>query len=161
MRVTGWLHRRMQMASISLPLVRFGPVVRYVAIFFLQMPLISAHYNFSCFTDLYFSQRRFAHVQVRNCYTSLSEQFDTLLAGQVIWEPYTQASIAKRYPDGISYLCTRDMAYWMTKSKIIFDVEVEEMSQQRVMRQFGLRQYADPPPMENQFGSSYIHRYVH
>ena len=37
----------------------------------------------------------------------------------------------------------------MTKSKIIFDVFVEEMAQQRVMRQFGLLQLELPPPIEN------------
>ena len=44
----------------------------------------------------------------------------------------------------MSDLCTRDRAYWMTKSKIVFDICVEEMAQQRVMRQFGLRQQALP-----------------
>jgi hypothetical protein len=34
----------------------------------------------------------------------------------------------------------------MTKAKIIFDIFVEEMSQQRVMRQFGMRQLIEPPP---------------
>jgi hypothetical protein len=34
----------------------------------------------------------------------------------------------------------------MTQSKIIFDVSVEIMSQQRIMRQFGSRQLVDPPP---------------
>ena len=32
----------------------------------------------------------------------------------------------------------------MTKVKIIFDIFVEEMSQQRVMRQFGRRQLSNP-----------------
>jgi phosphatidylethanolamine-binding protein (PEBP) family uncharacterized protein len=42
-------------------------------------------------------------------------------------------------------MCTRDQAYWFTKSNIIFDVSVEEMAQQRVMRQFGCYQSPDPP----------------
>lgn len=66
----------------------------------------------------------------------------------VIWEPYTEETINSRYPGGISNLCTRDGAYWMTKSKIIFDISVEEMAQQRVMRQFGLRQSVSPTPSD-------------
>ena len=53
-----------------------------------------------------------------------------------IWEPYTDELIQRRYPGGISDMCTCDNHYWITKSKIIFDVFVEEMSPQRVMRQF-------------------------
>jgi hypothetical protein len=43
-------------------------------------------------------------------------------------------------------LCTRDQKYWLTKSKIVFDIFVEKMSQQRVMRQFNLLQDVVPPP---------------
>ena len=93
-------------------------------------------------------QRRFAHDQVKNCYPAFNEQFDVLIVGVVIWEPYTDDAMEAKYPGGISVLCTRDRAYWMTKSKIIFDVYVEEMSQQRVMRQFGRRQLALPPAVE-------------
>jgi len=46
----------------------------------------------------------------------------------------------------------------MTKSKIIFDVFVEEMAQQRVMRQFGLRQLVEPPPTEAPV-PTVVHRY--
>jgi len=100
-------------------------------------------------TYVCFVQRRFRHDQVRNCYPSFNEQFDVLNADSVIWEPYTPAAIDARYPGGISVLCTRDYGYWLTKAKIIFDVCVEEMSQQRVMRQFGLCQQVDPPPTES------------
>ena len=89
-------------------------------------------------------QRRFAHSQMRNCYEPFNEQFDILSSGAVIWRPYTQAKKKAIYPGGMSDLCTRDRAYWMTKSKIVFDICVEEMAQQRVMRQFGLRQPALP-----------------
>ena len=88
---------------------------------------------------------------------AFNEQFDMYTS--VIWEPYTEELIQQRYPGGISTICTRDRAYWMTKSKIIFDVFVEEMSQQRVMRQFGLRQLVDPPPVERPLPDAY-HRYV-
>ena len=63
-----------------------------------------------------------------------------------------------RYPDGMSELCFRDSDYWMTKAKIIFDVFVEEMAQQRVMRQFGLQQLEVPPPTEHPV-PAHIHRY--
>ena len=52
----------------------------------------------------------------------------------------------------------------MTKSKIIFDIFVEEMSQQRVMRQFGLLQREIPlapeaplPPQFHKYVSQKIH----
>uniref|UniRef100_A0ACD5UVT7 Uncharacterized protein n=3 Tax=Avena sativa TaxID=4498 RepID=A0ACD5UVT7_AVESA len=99
-------------------------------------------------------QRCFSHAQVRGCYPAFSEQIDMLLAISVMWEPYTDASIGARFrKDGdvilISTLYTRNVAYWLTKSKIIFDMQVEEMSLQRVMRQFVLRQLADPHPTES------------
>ncbi|XP_071679930.1 serine/threonine-protein phosphatase 7 long form homolog [Lolium perenne] len=91
-------------------------------------------------------ERRFARDQVRNCYPSFTEQFDVLDDRAVIWQPYMAAAVHERYPGGISNLCYRDCAYWMTQSKIIFDVSVEIMAQQRIMRQFGSRQLVDPPP---------------
>ena len=78
-------------------------------------------------------QRRFAHDQLKNCYLAFNELFDALSVEAVIWEPYTDQQKEAKYPGGLSDLCTRDRAYWMTKSKIIFDIYVEEMSQQRVM----------------------------
>ena len=96
---------------------------------------------------------------MRNCYPSFNEQFDVLHSEAVIWEPYTPDAIERRYPDGMSIVCTRDYAYWMTKSKIIFDVFVEEMSQQRVMRQFGARQLVFPPPPDDPL-PPLVHRYV-
>ena len=105
-------------------------------------------------------QRRFAHDQVSRCYPSFTEQFDVLLEDAVIWQPYTQAVIDARHGvGGISTLCTRDAEYWMTRSKIIFDISVEEMAQQRVMRQFGLLQLVDPPPTEDPV-PAVVHRYV-
>ena len=87
-------------------------------------------------TNICFLQRRFASDQTRKAYTALNEQFDAYTG--VIWQPYTEADIQARYPGGLSVLCTRDRDYWMTKSKIIFRIFVEEMAQQRVMRQFAL-----------------------
>uniref|UniRef100_A0ACD5WWJ2 Uncharacterized protein n=1 Tax=Avena sativa TaxID=4498 RepID=A0ACD5WWJ2_AVESA len=101
---------------------------------------------------------RFAGEQVTRCYPAFSEQFDTLKEESVIWEPYTTAEAFARYPGGLSIMCRRDEDYWLTKSKIIFDCQVEEMSQQRVMRQFGLRQMVDPPSPEAPLSSD-VHMY--
>ncbi|KAK1686595.1 hypothetical protein QYE76_047443 [Lolium multiflorum] len=67
-------------------------------------------------------------------------------------------SRACKIPSGISILCYRDCAYWMTQSKIIFDVSVEVMAQQRIMRQFGSCQLVDPPPSIAPL-PAYIHKY--
>ncbi|XP_037474918.1 cyclin-dependent kinase G-1-like [Triticum dicoccoides] len=99
-------------------------------------------------------RRRFAADQTRRAYTTLNEQFDAYTGA--IWQPYTQEAIDARYPVGFSVLCTRDADYWMTKSMIIFDVFVEEMAQQRVMRQFGLLQLETPPSIEVP-----LHRDIH
>ena len=40
-----------------------------------------------------------------------------------------QCGVAVKDPGGMSLLCTRDRDYWMTKSKIIFDVFIKEMAQ--------------------------------
>jgi hypothetical protein len=82
---------------------------------------------------------------VRGYYQSITEAFDFYPGDAVIWDPYSSASIAARYPDGFSDLCTRDHEYWLTKSKIVFDIFVEEISQQRVMREFNLLQDVVPP----------------
>jgi hypothetical protein len=93
----------------------------------------------------FYIQRRFAFDQVRGCYQTITEAFDFYLGDAVIWDPYSAASIAARYPGGLSNLYTRAHEYWLTKFKIVFDVFVEEMSQQRVMRQFNLLQDVVPP----------------
>jgi hypothetical protein len=105
-------------------------------------------YVFHKLTVNFYIQRRFAFDQVRGCYQSITEAFDFYLGDAVIWDPYSPASIAARYPGGLSYLCTRDHEYWLTKFKIVFDIFVEEMSQQRVMRQFNLLQDIVPPPAD-------------
>jgi hypothetical protein len=77
----------------------------------------------------FYIQRRFAFDQVRGCYQSITEAFDFYPGDVVIWDPYSPDSITARYPSGLSDLCTRDQEYWLTKSKIVFDIFVEEMSQ--------------------------------
>jgi len=86
-------------------------------------------------------------------------QFDQLDEGEVIWEPYDPATLAVRFPGGISALCTRDQGYWYTKAFLVFDVIVEEMAQQRVMRQFGRRQLSNPPLRQPRLPQD-IHRFV-
>jgi hypothetical protein len=46
--------------------------------------------------------------------------------------------VAARAPQGLSSLCSRDQAYWMTRRRLVFDVYVEEYAIHWVMRQFGL-----------------------
>src|SRR5664279_5786228 len=108
-------------------------------------------------TSLSILQRRYACEQVKNCYGSFTMQFDQLQDHQVIWEPYHVHRVQARYPGGISSLCRRDENYWMTQARIVFDVTVEEMSQQRVMRQFGKRQLPVPPARLPRL-PAYIHK---
>jgi hypothetical protein len=68
----------------------------------------------------------------------MMESFDFYTGDAVIWDPYSPTSIAARYPGGLSIISTRDHEYWLIKSKIVIDIFVKEMSQQRVMRQFNL-----------------------
>src|SRR4051794_9009508 len=42
---------------------------------------------------LFFTQRQYAHDQLRNCYTSFTAQFDLLDERSVNWQPYTASSI--------------------------------------------------------------------
>lgn len=86
------------------------------------------------------SQRRYAHVQVRRSYPEFVFEFDRLQPSDVVWEPYTQHVVAERAPLGLSALCTRDAAYWLTVVPLVFDIFVEPHCPYRVMRQFGLRQ---------------------
>nr|ABF96456.1 transposon protein, putative, Mutator sub-class [Oryza sativa Japonica Group] len=86
------------------------------------------------------NSRRYAHVQVRRGYPDFVFEFDRLQPSDVIWEPYTEEAVAARAPLGLSSLCTRDQAYWLTILPMVFDIFVEPHCPQRVMRQFGLRQ---------------------
>jgi hypothetical protein len=68
-----------------------------------------------------------------------------MVDAQVRWTPYAPAMVAARAPQGLSSLCSRDQAYWMTRRRLVFDVYVEEYAIHRVMRQFGLFQEAPVP----------------
>nr|AAX96542.1 Transposable element protein, putative [Oryza sativa Japonica Group]ABA93228.1 Transposable element protein, putative, MuDR [Oryza sativa Japonica Group] len=85
-------------------------------------------------------QRRWAHVQVRRSYPEFVMEFDRLLPTDVVWDPYSAAATQARVPLGLSTLCTRDQAYWMTMVPMVFDICIEPHSPFRVMRQFGFRQ---------------------
>lgn len=67
-------------------------------------------------------------------------EFDRLLPTDVVWEPYSAAATQARAPLGLSTVCTRDQAYWMTTVPMVFDICVEPHAPFRVMRQFGFCQ---------------------
>jgi hypothetical protein len=58
---------------------------------------------------------------------------------------YAPTMVAARAPQGLSSLCSRDQAYWMTRRRLVLDVYVEEYAIHRVMRQFGPFQDAPVP----------------
>nr|ABA94059.1 SWIM zinc finger family protein [Oryza sativa Japonica Group] len=86
--------------------------------------------------------------QVRRSYPEFVMEFDRLLPTNVVWEPYSAAATQARAPLGLSTLCTRDQAYWMTTVPMVFDICVEPHAPFRVMWQFGFRQlFPVPFPM--------------
>jgi hypothetical protein len=68
-----------------------------------------------------------------------------MVDAQVRWTPYAPAIVAARAPHGLSSLCSRDQAYWLTWRRLVFYVYAEEYAVHRVMRQFGLFQAALVP----------------
>nr|CAH66116.1 OSIGBa0146N20.1 [Oryza sativa] len=102
-------------------------------------------------------QRRWAHVQVKRSYPEFVMEFDRRLTTDVVWEPYSAAATQARAPLGLSTLCTRDQAYWMTTVPMVFDICVEPHAPFRVMRQFGFRQ-PFPVPFPTTVPAA-VHRY--
>nr|AAX92751.1 transposon protein, putative, mutator sub-class [Oryza sativa Japonica Group]ABA91495.1 transposon protein, putative, Mutator sub-class [Oryza sativa Japonica Group] len=102
-------------------------------------------------------QRRWAHVQVRRSYPEFVMEFDRLLPTDVVWEPYSATATQARAPLGLSTLCTRDQAYWMTTVPMVFDICVEPHAPFRVMRQFGFR-LPFPVPFPTTVPAA-VHRY--
>nr|XP_025881503.1 serine/threonine-protein phosphatase 7 long form homolog [Oryza sativa Japonica Group] len=84
-------------------------------------------------------------------------EFDRLLPTDVVWEPYSALLTHSRAPLGLSTLCTRDQAYWMTTVPMVFDICVEPHAPYRVMRQFGFRQ-SFPVPFPAGVTAA-VHRY--
>jgi len=87
-----------------------------------------------------------AHRQVRKAYAQFVHEFDRLRPQDVIWTPYTAEAVQRRAPYGLSSLCTRDEAYWLTKAVLVGRIDVEPYCVERVMRQFGRRQQYPLPP---------------
>lgn len=85
------------------------------------------------------------------------QQFDDLTDDGVRWTPFTDFEVIQRAPAGLSTLCKRDSAYWMTRRPLVFDIFVEEYAVHRVMRQFGLFQ-TSPLPIRHTITSD-VHRY--
>jgi hypothetical protein len=61
-----------------------------------------------------------------------------MVDAKVRWTSYALAIVAARAPHGLSTLCSRVQAYWLTRRRLVFDIYVEEYIVQWVMRQFGL-----------------------
>ena len=78
--------------------------------------------------------------QAKSVYQLFVTQFDQLQIVDVIWEPYSHERVNERAPLGLSSMCTRDHAYWLTKSHLVYDIFIEPYCVYRVMRQLGLRQ---------------------
>jgi hypothetical protein len=83
--------------------------------------------------------------QPKKAYNDFVGQIDRMVDAQVRRTPYAPAMVAARAPQGLSSLCSRYQAYWMTRRRLFFDVYVEEYTVHRVMRQFGLLQAAPVP----------------
>jgi hypothetical protein len=83
--------------------------------------------------------------QPKKAYKDFIGQIDRMVDAQVRWMSYAPAIVAARAPQGLSSLCSRDQAYWLTQRRLVFDVYVEEYAVHRVMRQFGLFQEAPVP----------------
>jgi hypothetical protein len=86
-------------------------------------------------------QHVWAGEQLKKAYKDFVGQIDRMVDAQVRM-PYAPAIVAARAPQGLSSLCSRDQAYWLTQRRLVFDVYVEEYAVHRVMRQFDLFQAA-------------------
>uniref|UniRef100_A0A0E0L0H5 Aminotransferase-like plant mobile domain-containing protein n=1 Tax=Oryza punctata TaxID=4537 RepID=A0A0E0L0H5_ORYPU len=88
---------------------------------------------------------QWARIQVHNVYEYFTESFESLTENKVRWTPYTNEEANLRAPNGVSILCYRDEAYWMTRKMLVYDIFVEGYNVQRVMRQMGLYQQVPVP----------------
>ena len=84
-------------------------------------------------------------MQVTRAYRVFVEQLDRITTDDVRWEPYADTAVQARAPGGLSSLCWRDRAFWLTRRKLVYLIYVEDYAPQRVMRQFGLRQPVPVP----------------
>ncbi len=82
---------------------------------------------------------------MHNVYEYFTEAFESLRENEVRWIPYTNEEAILRAPHGVSILCYRDEAYWMTRKILVYDIFFEGYNVQRVMRQMGLYQQVPVP----------------
>jgi hypothetical protein len=78
-------------------------------------------------------QHVWAGEQPRKAYKDFVGQFDWMVNAQVRWTLYAPAMVAAHAPQGLSSLCSRDQANWMTRRRLIFDVYIEEYAVHWVM----------------------------
>jgi hypothetical protein len=97
-------------------------------------------------------QHVWAGEQPKKTYKDFVCQIDRMVDAQVFnrWMTYAPAMVAARAPQGLSSLCSRDQAYWMTRRRLVFDVYVEEYAVHRVMRQFDIFQGVPVPAVPRQ-----------
>jgi hypothetical protein len=91
-------------------------------------------------------QHIWAGERLKKAYKDFVGQIDWMVDAQVRWMPYAPVMVAACAPQGLSSLCYRDQAYWMTRRRLVFDVYIEEYAVHRVMRQFSLF-YESPIPV--------------
>ncbi|XP_022680961.1 serine/threonine-protein phosphatase 7 long form homolog [Setaria italica] len=84
-------------------------------------------------------------LQTKKSYPDFVGMFDALVDTDMRWRPYSFEEVEARAPHGLSSLCHRNMAYWMTKRPLVFDIHVEDYAVHHVMRQFGLYQDSSLP----------------
>jgi hypothetical protein len=92
-----------------------------------------------------FFATHWAGEQPKKVYKDFVGQIDRMVDAQVRWTPYAPAIVVARTPQGLSSLCSRDQAYWMTRRRLVFNVYVKKYAIHRVMRQFGLFQMVPVP----------------
>jgi hypothetical protein len=76
-------------------------------------------------TFLVFLQHVWAGEQPKKAYKDFIGQIDWMVDAQVWWMPYAPTIVAAHAPQGLSSLCSRDQAYWLTRRRLVFDVYVE------------------------------------
>uniref|UniRef100_A0A0E0E1U0 Aminotransferase-like plant mobile domain-containing protein n=1 Tax=Oryza meridionalis TaxID=40149 RepID=A0A0E0E1U0_9ORYZ len=73
---------------------------------------------------------QWARIQVHNVYDYFTEAFESLRENEVRWTPYTNEEAILHAPNGISILCYRDEAYWMTRKMLVYNIFVEGKKRQ-------------------------------
>lgn len=92
-----------------------------------------------------FSQPSWTPFTMRRSYPQFVAAFDQLMPDRVRWTPYTDGHVQHYAPRGLSDLCSRDAALWLTRRYLVFDITVEPYAVHRVFRQLGYYQQFPPP----------------